>query len=168
MKVFSRGQLVKTHPRVKPGGRSTDPKDYPVGRAEYALRDVATLTAKAAAAGPAVGVYADPAAGGPAALDADADGLPAARPGPQLRRRAGRAGVRAGAGARRRRRHQDRPDARAGPSKARRPPAARRRWSAGRPASPATPASSRPARRPPGRGPDEPATHQRNQVSMRS
>jgi len=58
VKVFSRGQLVKTHPRVKAGGRSTDPKDYPVGRAEYALRDVATLTAKAAAAGAAVGVYA--------------------------------------------------------------------------------------------------------------
>jgi transposase len=58
VKVFHRGQLVKTHPRVKPGGRSTDPADYPVGRAEYALRDVATLTAKAAAAGPGVGVYA--------------------------------------------------------------------------------------------------------------
>jgi transposase len=58
VKVFHRGQLVKTHPRVKPGSRSTDPKDYPVGRAEYALRDVATLTAKAAAAGPAIGVYA--------------------------------------------------------------------------------------------------------------
>jgi hypothetical protein len=58
VKVYSRGQLVKTHPRVRPGGRSTDPGDYPAGRAEYALRDVATLTAKAAAAGPAVEVYA--------------------------------------------------------------------------------------------------------------
>ena len=58
VKVFSRGQLIKTHPRVRPGGRSTDPKDYPAGRAEYALRDVATLTAKATAAGPAVGIYA--------------------------------------------------------------------------------------------------------------
>jgi transposase len=58
VKVFVRGQLVKTHPRVRPGGRSTDPGDYPVGRAEYALRDVATLTRKAAAAGPAVGIYA--------------------------------------------------------------------------------------------------------------
>ena len=58
VKVFNRGQLVKTHPRVPAGSRSTDPKDYPVGRAEYALRDVASLTAKAAAAGPAVGVYA--------------------------------------------------------------------------------------------------------------
>ena len=58
VKVFSRGQLVKTHPRVQAGSRSTDPADYPPGRAEYALRDVATLTAKAAAAGPSVGVYA--------------------------------------------------------------------------------------------------------------
>ena len=58
VKIYSGGQLVKTHPRVRPGGRSTDPGDYPPGRAEYALRDVATLSAKAAAAGPAVGVYA--------------------------------------------------------------------------------------------------------------
>ena len=58
VKMYSRGQLVKTHPRQPAGGRSTDPGDYPAGRAEYALRDVATLTAKAAAAGPAVGVYA--------------------------------------------------------------------------------------------------------------
>jgi transposase len=58
VKIYAAGQLVKTHPRVRPGGRSTDPGDYPAGRAEYALRDVATLTAKARAAGPAVGVYA--------------------------------------------------------------------------------------------------------------
>ena len=58
VKIYSRGQLVKTHPRKPPGGRSTDPADYPVGQAEYALRDVATLTKKAAAAGPSVGVYA--------------------------------------------------------------------------------------------------------------
>jgi len=47
VKVFNRGQLIKTPPRVRPGGRSTDPADYPVGRADYALRDVASLTAKA-------------------------------------------------------------------------------------------------------------------------
>lgn len=58
VKIYSRGVLVKTHPRVRPGSRATDPGDYPVGRAEYALRDVTTLTNKAAAAGPAVGVYA--------------------------------------------------------------------------------------------------------------
>jgi transposase len=58
VKIYHRGQLIKTHPRKPAGGRSTDPSDYPPGRAEYALRDVATLTAKATAAGPAVGVYA--------------------------------------------------------------------------------------------------------------
>lgn len=58
VKIFAGEQLVKTHPRVRPGGRSTDPGDYPAGRVEYALRDVATLTAKATAAGPAVGAYA--------------------------------------------------------------------------------------------------------------
>ncbi|MCW2529013.1 MAG: Integrase catalytic region [Pseudonocardiales bacterium] len=58
VKVFHRGQLIKTHPRVAAGSRSTDPGDYPVGRADYALRDVTSLAAKAAAAGPAVGVYA--------------------------------------------------------------------------------------------------------------
>ena len=40
VKIYVRGQLIKTHPRKPPGGRSTDPADYPVGRAEYALRDV--------------------------------------------------------------------------------------------------------------------------------
>ena len=58
VKVFSRGQLIKTHPRVRPGGRSTDPADYPVERRDYALRDVVSLTSKAAAVGPSVGVYA--------------------------------------------------------------------------------------------------------------
>lgn len=58
VKIYAAGQLVKTHPRMQPGGRSTDPGDYPPERAAYALRDVATLTAKAAAAGPAVGAYA--------------------------------------------------------------------------------------------------------------
>jgi hypothetical protein len=58
VKVFSRGQLIKTHPRVKPGGRSTDPADYPLERRDYALRDVVSLTSKAAAIGPSVGVYA--------------------------------------------------------------------------------------------------------------
>lgn len=58
VKVYSRGQLVKTHPRQPPGGRSTDPGDYPVERAAYALRDVQALTRKASLAGEHVGVYA--------------------------------------------------------------------------------------------------------------
>ena len=58
VKIYARGQLIKTHPRKPPGGRSTDPADYPVGQVEYALRDVQTLKRKAAAAGTSVGVYA--------------------------------------------------------------------------------------------------------------
>jgi transposase len=58
VKVYSGGQLVKTHPRQAPGGRSTDAGDYPAERAAYALRDVASLTRRAALAGQHVGVYA--------------------------------------------------------------------------------------------------------------
>jgi len=58
VKLYYHGQLVKTHPRKPPGGRSTDPGDLPAGTAEYALRDVESLKHKAAAAGPSVGIYA--------------------------------------------------------------------------------------------------------------
>jgi hypothetical protein len=58
VKVYSRGQLVKTHPRQPAGGRSTDPSDYPAERAAYALRDVQGLTRKASLAGAHVEVYA--------------------------------------------------------------------------------------------------------------
>jgi transposase len=58
VKLYHRGQLLKTHPRKPPGGRSTDPADLPRGTAEYALRDVESLKRKAAAAGPSAGIYA--------------------------------------------------------------------------------------------------------------
>lgn len=58
VKLYCRGQLIKTHPRKPAGGRSTDPADLPEGTAEYALRDVASLTNKARLAGPSVGIYA--------------------------------------------------------------------------------------------------------------
>lgn len=54
-KIYSRGQPIKTHPRKPPGGRSTDPTDYPVGQADYALRDVQALTRKSAPAGVSIG-----------------------------------------------------------------------------------------------------------------
>ena len=38
--LFHRGQLVKTHPRQPPGGRSTDPDDLPEEKAGYAMRDL--------------------------------------------------------------------------------------------------------------------------------
>jgi transposase len=58
VKLYCRGQLIKTHPRQPPGGRCTDAADLPEGTADYALRDVASLTNKARLAGPSVGIYA--------------------------------------------------------------------------------------------------------------
>ncbi|MBV8446282.1 MAG: IS21 family transposase [Candidatus Dormibacteraeota bacterium] len=59
VKLFYRGQLVKTHPRQAPGQRSTDPTDLPADKTAYALRDVTRLVATAAAHGPNVGIYAE-------------------------------------------------------------------------------------------------------------
>jgi transposase len=58
VRIFHRSQLVKVHPRQRPGGRSTDPADLPAERTTYALRDVAHLQRLAAGHGEAVGAYA--------------------------------------------------------------------------------------------------------------
>ena len=58
VKIFSGTELIKVHPRKPPGGRSTDVKDYPVGKATYALRTVDGLVAKAKDKGAHIGVYA--------------------------------------------------------------------------------------------------------------
>ena len=50
--------LVKTHPRMPAGGRSTDPSDFPVHKNAYALRDVAFLEREATRHGEAIGRYA--------------------------------------------------------------------------------------------------------------
>jgi len=39
VRVYVRGELVKTHVRQPPGGRSTDYDDYPQELAAYAMRD---------------------------------------------------------------------------------------------------------------------------------
>jgi transposase len=58
VKLFYRGQLVKVHPRQRPGGRSTDPDDLPEHKVGYALRDLDRLVAAAGRHGAEVGVYA--------------------------------------------------------------------------------------------------------------
>ena len=58
VKLYLRGELVKVHPRVAPGQRSTDPADFPPGKSIYATRDVASLTNRAAGHGPSVAAYA--------------------------------------------------------------------------------------------------------------
>jgi len=59
VKLFHRGQLVKTHPRQQPGRRVTDPADLPAEKTTYALRDVASLAKAARRHGDSIGVYAD-------------------------------------------------------------------------------------------------------------
>lgn len=58
VRVFSRGQLIKVHPRQAPGGRSTDPEDLPSDKTIYAMRDLDKLQRLAAGHGPAIGAYA--------------------------------------------------------------------------------------------------------------
>jgi hypothetical protein len=59
VKMFHRGQLVKTHPRQPPGGRSTDPVDLPAEKTAYAMRDLTRLIATATGHGANVGIYAE-------------------------------------------------------------------------------------------------------------
>ncbi len=58
VRIWHRGQLIKTHPRQQPGRRSTDPADLPQHQAVYAMRDVGYLQRQAQDAGPAIGAYA--------------------------------------------------------------------------------------------------------------
>ena len=58
VKVYLRDQLIKTHPRKQPGGRSTDAADMPPGVEGYATRSVDRMVAQAASYGPATGIYA--------------------------------------------------------------------------------------------------------------
>jgi hypothetical protein len=58
VKIYARGVLVKTHPRVRAGHRCTDVEDLPAERTAYALRDIDRLIADAAGHGDAVGAFA--------------------------------------------------------------------------------------------------------------
>jgi transposase len=58
VKLFHHGQLVKVHPRQRPGSRATDPDDLPAERTGYAMRDLDRLIAAAGRHGQAVGTYA--------------------------------------------------------------------------------------------------------------
>jgi hypothetical protein len=58
VKMFHKGQLVKVHPRQRPGGRWTDPDDLPAEKVGYAMRDLDRLIAAAHRHGSDVGIYA--------------------------------------------------------------------------------------------------------------
>lgn len=65
VRIYAGNDLVKTHPRVAPGKRSTDTADYPVGTAPYARRSVDGIIAKGREHGEHVGVYAERLLAGP-------------------------------------------------------------------------------------------------------
>jgi transposase len=65
VRFFLGGEMLKLHARVAPGKRSTDPNDYPVGKADYALRSVDKLKERAREQGEHVGAFADRLLGGP-------------------------------------------------------------------------------------------------------
>ena len=58
VRFYHGAEMIKTHPRKLPGGRSTDPNDFPAEKSAYALRDVAFLERQATRHGPAIGRFA--------------------------------------------------------------------------------------------------------------
>ena len=62
---ISATELIKVHPRKAAGGRSTDPKDFPPGKAPWALRDVDAVVRSAREQGAQVGAFAERLLGGP-------------------------------------------------------------------------------------------------------
>jgi Integrase core domain len=65
VKIYFGTELIKMHDRQPPGGRSTDPADYPAHKSIYALRDVDALRAKARERGAHVGTFAERLLDGP-------------------------------------------------------------------------------------------------------
>jgi hypothetical protein len=65
VKIYFGTELIKIHERQPPGGRATDPSDYPSGKSIYATRDVDALLAKAKERGVHIGIYAERLLGGP-------------------------------------------------------------------------------------------------------
>ena len=87
VRIYARGELIKTHERKPPGGRSTDYTDYPEGRAPYARRWPDYYCRRARELGSAAGDFTDQLLGGEFPLEPSASGAKAAAPGRTLRRR---------------------------------------------------------------------------------
>ena len=65
VRFYDGAVLVKIHQRKPPGGRATDPHDFPPEKVAYAMRDIAFLRRQAAEHGEAVGRYAGALLDGP-------------------------------------------------------------------------------------------------------
>jgi len=57
VRIYHNGQVIKIHPRQKPGHRSTDHDDYPTELTPYTLRDPKRLIRAAVSRGPHVGRF---------------------------------------------------------------------------------------------------------------
>lgn len=53
--IYFDRKLIKTHPRMAPGGRSTDPNDFPIEKRAYAMRDIDYLRTLALSHGISIG-----------------------------------------------------------------------------------------------------------------
>lgn len=58
VRFYHGAEMVKTHPRQCPGGRSTDPNDFPAEKSAYARRDVTFLEQQATRHGTTIGRFA--------------------------------------------------------------------------------------------------------------
>lgn len=58
VRIYFRGELIKTHPRQPEGGRSTDVNDYPPEKTPYAMRDANSVIHRAKEKGPSLGDFA--------------------------------------------------------------------------------------------------------------
>ena len=57
VRIYAGGELIKTHERQPPGGRSTDYADYPAHQSAYAMRDPVRIIAAAELKGEHVGRF---------------------------------------------------------------------------------------------------------------
>jgi len=65
VRLYLGTELIKMHPRKAPGQRSTDPKDFPPGKASWALRDVDAVVRTGREQGAHVGAFVERLLGGP-------------------------------------------------------------------------------------------------------
>jgi transposase len=65
VRLYAGAELVKVHPRKTTGQRSTDPADFPPGKAAWALRDVDSVVRQAREYGANVGTFAERLLAGP-------------------------------------------------------------------------------------------------------
>lgn len=65
VRIFVGGECVKTHERMREGGRSTDYNDYPAELAPYAMRDPEAVIREARRVGEHVGRFAEQLLAGP-------------------------------------------------------------------------------------------------------